>query len=185
MVLSFALCATFAFAQVKTAKNLNSVQNNVVSVSAPSMSQADYKASIFTKDDEVLRTWDFAAPNEGYSFGTITSAEALKYSNGDIAPVHAAQEAFAQWNRIAGVDSNSLAAAAVIFTRLDQWLNLQRRIPSYMDSTECSAPNGFAMISLLGIADYSAVAVDSYIEFSPIDLSADGVYDAAFGASQN
>lgn len=183
MVLSFALCATFAFAQVKTAKNLTQRQNNVASVSVPSMSQVDYKASIFTKDEEVLRTWDFSAPNAGFSFNVIDATRAAAYTNSEVAFVHSANEAFAEWNYIAGVDSATLANAATLFSTLNSFMfggNMVGIMPRYMDTAECSSANGFAMTSLLGIADYSGVPVDSYIEFDPIDLSAEGVYDVSF-----
>ena len=67
LALSFALCASFAFAQTKNVGSINKMDRNqaMASVSMDQLQEADFNASIFTKEDpEPFQTWDFSTDDQ-------------------------------------------------------------------------------------------------------------------------
>lgn len=98
MVLSFALCATFAFAQSnKSVSKYQVIDKNVTTENETIAQKAGYTGSIFTKD-VTLFSCDFSQDQVGYSTNYVGAGEMV---NGDIIPAHAqTANAHSQWRRL-------------------------------------------------------------------------------------
>lgn len=140
MVLSLTLCAAFAFAQTKqVAVSKNS--NQAVAVSKAG--QTDYKASIFTKDDEnVIATFEFAGDNDGYTASKINervTIDGVEYSaNGQGTD-------FAQWRRIKSCEDPSLSNSSMYPCSYDYELSDWVIIA---DTGLSTSMNGFMLMSM-------------------------------------
>jgi len=99
MVLSFALCATFAFAQTNksmTATAGQVIDRNVAVEDETLVQKTGYTGSIFTKED-ALFLCDFSVDGQGYSVGAVGAGEQV---NGTNIPTHAQTAAHSQWHRL-------------------------------------------------------------------------------------
>ena len=67
MVLTFALCATFVFAQTATPR----MKGEFKATAKAAQVQKESQSSIFTKDATPIFTCDFSADNQGYSTNVI------------------------------------------------------------------------------------------------------------------
>ncbi|MBR1644701.1 MAG: T9SS type A sorting domain-containing protein [Bacteroidales bacterium] len=98
-VLCLAMGASCAFAQTNLASR-NAVMQMKAAQADASMptQQANYKASIFTKDGNELHVWDFSAENAGYTVGVV-AAGASDSIGGVVNPAHTQRAAHSQWTR--------------------------------------------------------------------------------------
>ena len=107
MVLSFAFCATFAFAQTA---NKTAVPSKAAVNAAPNAEksiveqQAGYTGSIFTKDDEIF-VCDFSVADQGYTTGTVGAGEMV---NGTTITQHAQTAPHSRWYRLPNNNLNDL-----------------------------------------------------------------------------
>ena len=111
MVLGFALCTTFAFAQTNVnPRNLDKLRAEKLTVNQAKAEQVDYKASIFTKDAnyDTLRTFRFSASDMAeITFGTIASTDHIMVDGRDSTfgldahSVNVQTNGWAQWRRYA------------------------------------------------------------------------------------
>ena len=171
MVLTFALCATFVFAQTATPR-----MGSVTKAPAKAAQvQNDYSSSIFTKDAEPLFTCDFHAANEGYTTGVILGG----------LEGHAENYDYATWRRIPNADSSTFVQEATTYPALVQ--NYFRGIdvfasnmPAYMDTSVSSSENGFMMMSLYDQRTPHSGNFNAYIQFSNIDASSAPRVDLVF-----
>jgi hypothetical protein len=172
MVLTFALCASFVFAQtatpyqgreVKAATKAAKYQNSPVS-------------SIFTKDETVIKTVDFSADNLDYTTGTVTTGSAAHGQNFD----------YARWRRIPNVDMTTLEAQATVYPYLVQWLgggdvtNFATSLQNLADSSVSSAENGFMMMSMIDQRTRESGNFNAFIRIDNIDASEADVVDVRF-----
>lgn len=170
MVLSFALCATFAFAQtnrvagsVKADDGRLQTRQNVMTV-ADNGAKADYKASIFTKDgNDTIFLCDFSmeetASNANYSFGVVSTG-----SNRHTQPYQGAR-----WHRWGNAyDSTALWAEGMKTVYPEMGYVYGNTYFYYaagnrLDSAYCSSDNGWAMIDLWSTTNGSG-PINAYIE---------------------
>lgn len=175
MVLSFALCASFAFAQTnnpvagKTTDKAVRVAPTAEEISA----SAGYTGSIFTKDDDPIFSCTFAN-GDPYTTGTITAATTAQQmlSNGQTVtltlPAHTNNYAYAQWARIADTSSATIASIASTYPAVTSHLPW-----AFTNFIENTTPNdGFMIMSMIdnyttwgGFADAGG-GQDAYIQFN-------------------
>lgn len=97
MVISFALCATVAFAQSnKLTATRHSLDQADATKAEKVSTTAGYTGSIFTKDGEIF-SCDFSGDNQGYTTGTIGQNEQV---NGTNVYAHAQTAPHSMWNRV-------------------------------------------------------------------------------------
>lgn len=179
MVLSFALCASFAFAQtnrvVGKAKldGNNQMARQSIATKAQNGASVSYKGSIFAKDDTIA-LFDFSmAPtdaNANYSFGTIGNNETI---NGTAEDRHAQPYAGATWHRWVGVDSVSLIRDQNMAQVYPEMANIFAGPYYYysaahlLDTDYCSSKNGWVMLDLISTEQGSG-AINAYIALASI-----------------
>lgn len=169
MVLTFALCASFAFAQ--TAAN----KVNQVMAPAKAAQAQDYKSSVFTKDATVLMSCDFSAENTGYSTGTITGG----------LEGHGESYSYATWRRWANNSESTLNSASSVYSALAQNYfgdnaTFVEYMGRYLDTATSSAENGWMMMSLYDQRTPHSGNFNAYIQFDGIDASSAAVVDVEF-----
>lgn len=120
MVMCFALCASFAFAQPKGAPHRMASKNQTAAVTKQSRTdlpsaKKDYKASIFNRAKaagDILATWEFDADNAGYTTGTVTGIQSISNSDGSTETMipHTQSNGHAHWNRIPDAEDETAEA---------------------------------------------------------------------------
>ena len=171
MVLTFALCATFVFAQTMTPRT----KGQVKAPAKAAQVQNDYRSSVFTKDAEPLFTCDFHADTFGYSTGVILGGLEGHGENYD----------YATWRRIPNNDSLTLVSYAETYPALAQSYfggiaTFASYISSWMDSAKTTAENGFMMMSLYDQRTPNQGNFNAYILFEDIDASTAARVDISF-----
>ena len=170
MVLTFALCATFVFAQTATPR-----MKEYKAPTRAAQVQNDYSSSIFTKDATPLVYVDFSAANSGYSTGFVAGGVEGHNENYD----------FATWRRWANVDSTTLVSAAQVYPALaqtyfggmDRWVTYMTR---FLDTATSSAENGWMMMSLYDQRTPHSGNFNAFVRIDGIDASDAGVVDIEF-----
>ena len=108
MVMGFALCVSFAFAQTKQSKTLSVVDKSAHTFTTMENSaRAEYNGSIFTKDGELF-TCEFtsAEQNQGkFTTGIVGAGESVGGVN---IPQHTSSSYFSQWQRIPDNNRDSI-----------------------------------------------------------------------------
>lgn len=183
MVLSLALCASFAFAQtnrvadrpVKLGQKADLNKVAVVDLNKDAM--AGYKGSIFTKEEEVIATFDFSmdatAPNSNYSIGQIAAGDMIDDAR---AKAHTQTAAFSKWRRWSSVDPEVLAGEnlATIYPTYGYLFLTPGYIlnPDYaLDTEYCSSTNGWMCIMPYEDNGNHYGDFNAYIKFNQMDLS--------------
>lgn len=169
MVLTFALCATFVFAQSLTPR----MQKETKALSSAAKVQNErMNSSIFTKDATTLVTVDFSAENVGYSTSTVTGG----------VDGHSQNYSYAFWRRIANADSATIAAEAEVYPALVQNYfgdieTFASYLARYADTATSSAENGFMMMSMYDQRTPNSGNFNAYIRIDGIDASSATVVD--------
>lgn len=163
MVLSFALCATVAFAQSNRLATKNTVADKVVTQEATLQQRpAGYTGSIFTKDGELF-TCTFAA-NGNYSTGTIGPNEQV---NGTNVTPHAQTAFHSTWQRLA----DTTAATVAAFATQDHypWGYQNNRFYNRARALYSNTPDDGIMVMMMidQVATSTTGAFDAYIAFQP------------------
>ena len=171
MVLTFALCATFVFAQTMTPR----AKSQVKAPAKAAQVQNDYRSSIFTKDATPIFTCDFSAANVGYSTGVILGGVEGHGENYD----------YAQWQRIPNNDSATFAGLAETYAALAQnyfggITTFATYMCNYMDSANTTAENGFMMMSTYDQRTPNSGNFNAYILFEGIDATTAARVDVTF-----
>jgi len=172
MVLTFALCASFVFAQTATPNT----RGEAKAANKAAQIQNNYKSSIFTKDVAVLKTIDFHAENVDYSTGTVTGG----------IEGHSQNYPFATWRRIPGTDQASLSAQSEIYPRVVSYLGGSNGVDGFVSSvqnifdTTTTGANGFMMMSMMDQTTPSSGNFNAYIRFDSIDATIAQVIDVRF-----
>ena len=171
MVLTFALCATFVFAQTSAPRTRTEVKAPVKAAQI----QNDYSSSIFTKDATPIFTCDFHAENVGYSTAVILGG----------IEGHAENYDFATWRRIPSSDSATIVNYAETYPALAQnyfggVANFGSYLSSYMDSSKSTSMNGFMMMSTYDQRTPHSGNFNAYILFEGIDASTAARVDVQF-----
>ena len=185
MVLSFALCATFAFAQTNKAtvvRNQHDLQKAApVSLDALQGQQASYTGSIFTKDAGDLLYCEFSADNNGYSTGTVSNGDQI---NGTNAIAHTQTAYHSTWHRIA--DTTSATGRALV--------NSGNYGATYADNTDAGFLSGFTsqtpMNGLMMMTMQDQISqwggtgsigdFDAYIAFPAVATTGVPIFDVRF-----
>ncbi len=160
MVLSFALCATFVFAQTATPnKNVYMAKSETSNVSNM------YQSSIFTKDATPLVTVDFSGDNLGYTTGVYTTGVDAHTQNYD----------YARWQRWANVDTNTTVVAMTemyphLVSRFASVSSFKRAIVNYLDTAVSSGENGFMMIDYDDQTSLGSGKFNAYIQVANINV---------------
>ena len=170
MVLTFALCATFVFAQTATPR-----MKEFKAPTTAAQVQNDYSSSLFTKDATPLVSVDFSHANSGYSTGTVTGG----------LEGHTENYTFATWRRIANVDDATLTAEAETYSALatNYFGGIQDFVTglrNYLDTSVSSAENGFMMMSLYDQRTPYSGNFNAFIRIDNIDATDAGVIDVNF-----
>lgn len=163
MVLSFALCATFAFAQSNKLATKNTVADKIVTQEATlQRPAAGYTGSIFTKDGELF-TCTFAA-NGNYSTGIIGQNEQV---NGTNVTPHAQTAFHSMWQRLA----DTTAATVAAFATQDHypWASQNNRLYNRARALYSNTPDDGIMVMMMvdQVATSTTGAFDAYIAFQP------------------
>jgi hypothetical protein len=180
MVLSFALCATFVFAQTA---NLHTPQVTKASNSA-APAQTDLSKALFTKDATPLLTVDFhdgtAGQGSSANFFTGTGYQTGVVVGGTEA--HGEEYDFAYWRRVPNVETSTLQGLASIYTYLSQaWAtNFPTSIFNMADSSTSSSENGFMMMTMYDQRTDQSGNFNAYIAFDAVDASNAAVLDIQF-----
>ena len=182
LVLGFAMCATIAFAQTNSFRvnNTETAKAALKALPAPSAQPVDYKASIFSKDDAALQTWEFDNM-EGIVYGThgcigdyVAGNDTLKAHGNDVLiyddngvadtlAVHGQTAEIFCWYHVA--DSASLA-------------NVQGSIPYkssmsfYMGSTYTGNDNGYMFMATSRVTPMDGVH-HAFVGFPAVECPAD------------
>ena len=190
MVLSFALCASFAFAQtnrvvgqVKADDNRQVARQNVTA-SLQNGASVNYKGSIFAKDD-TLALFDFSMAvnddNANYSFGVIGANETI---GGTVEPQHVQPYGGSTWHRWYGIDSTDLLVPGVQDMR-DVYPEMGYIFGGYhigassnyiysagyrLDTDYCSSLNGWVMLDMWS-AENGSGSINAYIAFDPVSTT--------------
>ncbi|MCQ2281309.1 MAG: T9SS type A sorting domain-containing protein [Bacteroidales bacterium] len=169
MVLTFALCATFVFAQTATPRMKE------YKAPAKAAQVQDYSGSIFTKDATPLLSVDFHADNYGYTTGIVSTGSEQHAENYD----------YATWHRWADASEATLNTAASTYSALvqnyfggsDRYLtNMQ----NYLDTANSSTENGWMMMSPYDQRTPFSGNFNAFIRFDNIDASEAAVVDVEF-----
>ena len=170
MVLTFALCATFVFAQTMTPR----MKSQVKASAKPAQVQNDYRSSIFTKDATPLFTCDFHADNVDYSTSVVLGG----------LEGHAENYDFATWHRIPNSDSATIVGLATTYSYLPTYFgsveSFGSALSSYMDTSVSSSENGFMMMSLIDQRTTRAGNFNAFILFEDVDCSTAERVDVRF-----
>ncbi len=182
MVLAFALCATFGFAQTKnTARAIKAQDQRAVAVK-PSVQfeqKAGFNGSIFTKDGE-LYTNDFSDVTS-ITRGVITAANQL--IGGTNAPIHAQTEYHSTWQR--WEDTTMAYCMQMQQTGHYPYLIQQRQDGSWFNRAGyfySSTPNnGFMLMSMIDQVSTGATgAFDAFMAFPAISTVGSPLVDVRF-----
>ena len=176
MVFSFALCASFAFAQS------NGASVSKTRADMPSMdrkagaeinsSSAGYTGSIFTKDGNTYFTCTFSNSDRTSSVYTTGKVGANEQVDGTNIPVHTNAGDYGEWQRIP--DSAYMRGNAFATTypaTASRFLNL---LCNYF--TPETRDDGFMLMSMIDNygawgGDNDPGIFDAWIKFQPVDLS--------------
>ena len=189
MVLSFALCASFAFAQTNTTAVKKTADKAVrVAGSAAELTASSYTGSIFTKDADSIFSCTFAN-GDPYTTGVIdqdgvTAQKML--SNGQVVTLdlkrHTNNYQYASWYRFPDT------SAATLRSMTDQYpVTISRLSWVFTSFVANTTPNdGFMYMSMIdnytpwgGIAEASGNQ-DAYIQFTNINTVGHGLVVARF-----
>ncbi len=188
MVLTFALCASFAFAQTNATAVKKTTDNAVrVVPTAEELSASIYTGSIFTKDDDPIFSCDFSngAP---YTTGTITTEGQTSQkvlSNGQVVtldlPRHTNNYQYASWYRWADTTAQTVASME------SQYPCVVSRFGTWFANFKSTTPdNGFMLMSMIdnyvpwgGFSDASG-GQDAYIQFQAFQTTGHPLVVARF-----
>ena len=170
MVLTFALCASFVFAQSATPY----VKGVAKASTKEAKIQKNCGSSIFTKDETTLLTVDFSANNSGYSTGIISGG----------IEGHAQNYDYATWHRWPNVDSLTLVNASATYPYITQaWggpAYFRQSIFNMADSSTSTAENGFMLMMMIEQRTPLSGNFNAYILIDSIDVSTANVVDVRF-----
>ena len=171
MVLTFALCATFVFAQTATPRMGKEYKASAKVANV----QTEQQSSIFTKDVTPLFSCDFHAANVDYSTGIVSGGLEGHGENYD----------YATWRRWPDADSLTLVGASNTYSTLAQsYFGSVERFASYMmqylDTATSSAENGWMMMSMYDQTTRNSGNFNAYILFENISTSGATVVDVNF-----
>lgn len=183
LVLGFAMCATFAFAQTSRFA-LPEANCKVTTVELPKAAPVDYKASIFTKEDVVLQQFNFAADNmTGIVYGAngqITNSNKIMWSYDslgnlsvvDTLVVHGQNASYSNWQRIS--DTGAVRSNYSILN--NTWM--LNYIPTYMGPDYTGDNNGFMLMTLR--ATYGSGVHNAFFQLPEVNPQGSAVIDVAF-----
>ena len=182
MVLGFAFCATFAFAQNAGSRS----SQDVMAASKAPVVQADMNKALFVKDGVTLLNVDFhdgtADANSnftgtGYTTGVVTGG----------LEAHGQSYAFARWRQWPNLNASTIVGSgnntmSTVYAYLYQsWSNnFADNIVYLCDTAVSTAENGFMMMTMIDQRTDQTGNFNSYIQLSTIDASTAGVVDVQF-----
>ena len=170
LLLIVAFGAVTAFAQSVTPRHQ---VFNAPGKTLPSVT--DFSSSLFTKDAVPIATVDFSAFNMGYTTGVITAGPEAHSQNFD----------FAVWHRWPNLDESTLSYASSVYPYLVSTLfgsqnEFESFFRSYLDTSFCSADNGFMMVSSYDQRTPHSGNFNSYIQIDSIDATEADIVDVSF-----
>lgn len=181
MVLSFALCASFAFAQSNSVRfdraSANMADQSRQVKAEVSETSAGYTGSIFTKEGDTWFTCSFGPNDEGTLYTTGIVSTTTEQVDGTAIPRHTISTplGYDRWQRIP--DSAYLDNEAFI-NRYPNICNTSFRNTIRNYFTPETRDNGFMLMSMIdnygGSGWYGDNAVgcyDGWIRFAPVDLT--------------
>ena len=167
MVLTFALCASFVFAQMATPQ----LKGVAKASTKEAKIQNNYSSSIFTKEETTLLTVDFHAANEGYSTGIISGGLEGHGQNYD----------YAVWQRWPNVETSTLTAASATYPYITQaWQGpdqFAQSVFNMADSSVSSSENGFMLMMMIEQRSSHSGNFNAYIRIDSIDASSAEILD--------
>ena len=192
MVLSFALCATFAFAQTNSlTRTYKAVDNSGAEkvVSTPTQ-EAGYTGSIFTKDDDAIFYCGFKTADVGYTTGVIGQGDQI---DGTAATPHAQVAFHSTWRRFPSNDTNAIKATigtqANYPASWDMWGQSATGGQYYSSIYNFASPSADSGIMVMTMQDASmtawgghgtVAAFNAYIKFGPINTTGETLVRVRF-----
>ena len=175
-VLGLAMCGTLAMAQTnKVANKLCDAEPAIATKTMASASSVDYKASIFTKDDDdVLATFNFADMTN-VTIGQVHQGEMLDGAAVAANDAHGRTEPSFNWRRVndtATVLTTAFAAEYSDFTVYNSVYTLA----AYMGvQNGIEADNGFMFLDLCedDVPAMYTTKINTYFKLAPVAVSSD------------
>lgn len=179
MVLTFGLCATFAFAQTQTATLRAPQVSKAASTAAQVQNDRSSNYSIFTKDVTLLAV-DF---HDGTATGNTYSGTG--YTTGVVSSgleAHGQNFAFATWRRIANADSATWAEQTTIYSGMIQRYfrtadQFCQSMVSYSDTAHTTAENGLMLMSMIDQTTSNSGNFNAFIQLNTVDATNADVVD--------
>lgn len=179
MVLTFALCATFVFAQTMTPRAKES--KAPTSVKHAAVSQNMTASSIFTKDQALLNV-DF---HDGTKAGNVWTGTG--YTTGVISTgteSHGQTYDYAYWQRWTSSSTDQTAMLNMYSAMNSGYFGGEMADYMYtsylLDTANSTEDNGFMMISLYDQRSRNTGNFNAYIAFASVDASSSAVVDLQF-----
>ena len=183
MVMCFALCASLAFAQPKSAPHRVASKNQSMVVTKQSANlpsaKKEYKASIFgTKDaGDIINTWEFDADNAGYTTGQISSGTEIHETDGSTVTMiaHTQSNGHSTWHRIPDATDETAATYGALtvdaggYPATYDWFYI-------IDLYAQTADNGFMVMTMADqISSWGGSGAvgnfDAYIALNPVSTT--------------
>lgn len=190
MVLSFALCASLAFAQTSNFANTNVQKNAVKKAALPTLNKSvDYKASIFTKAETVLQLFDFKAADtvtgSGYVYGSAGKMFRTSKVDGrqmGTTRQHNETDNYSYWQFVP--DTHYVATDPFVSTYPNMGNYFRSYIMAYMGTYYGEVPtnNGFFLMSMIDQRSMTGGTFNAFLQLPgvAIDTNAVSVLDVEF-----
>ena len=195
MALSFALCASFAFAQTQNGM-AHKMSRNAAVLSSEQVEKpvVGFNASIFTKAaGDTLKVWDFAAGKTDYSTGVVTNGnrDSITFHLADGTtvnqPCHTNTNYYSQWHRLSSPSDPALDNQANYpwwSTNNASWrqANGFTRLEYYCDTARCHAStlNGLMFNSMMEFGANETTPVNSFIDLGTVSTTGAAILDVRF-----
>ena len=190
MVLSFALCASFAFAQTNKSITVSKdqvIDRNVAVESETVAQKAGYTGSIFTKDGEIFLC-DFSQEGVGYTADKVVAGEQV---NGTNIVAHGQTKAHSQWHRLPSnvlsqIEAVPFFGATEYPATYDVWgsyiCGTNPNIPAFASTT---ANAGIMVMTMMDqISGWggsgTVAAFDAYMRFDNINTTGENLVRVRF-----
>lgn len=194
LALGFALCASFAFAQTKNVTSVPMVRGNqaMESVSLDQLQEANFNASIFTKDDpEPFQTWDFSA-DENTQTGIVSgSGDSTTFTLPNGSTVRQANHGntndYTKWRRLENAGDPVLDNQA-LYPNMSQINANWRQANGFTlleyrfnpEETECTSDNGMMFMSMQESGPAENQPLNAYVELGTVNTTGKAIIDMRF-----
>ena len=193
MVVCFAVCSTFAFAQTRhsvATAQMNDKQSTASMElgTAQARPSVGYNASIFTKaeGDELFRC-EFSNEDADagiFRTGLVRANDRLDNRDVSADTAHGQQGAYGQWTRFDSSSIGYLVRQNLVskYPLMYRWFGnqMERSLSEAMDTAKCSSANGWMFMEVFDQTTIGGAAFNAYINFKKFNLNNAPVFDVEF-----